>query len=372
MGSLPWFIKYRPSKFTELYFPDDSGFKLLQWLRNAQQGSILNLFGAVGTGKTSLVYAVAKALKYRVIEYDTIQDKDPKDVGKSKSIEGLKPLILVNESDVPISVVHQKFHNLNAPVIFTTSNTLARDVESLKIHSPSSEIILNSVRSILKSENRWLDDRFILRLCEACSYDFRSVINYCQVFSRSSEIKDLAMVEKIASQNITSACRLILSKRMSLRELETLYSEKLLDLCLSSVLENSKDVGLLKAIESVSELASFPERLKFLSIDGLNKLRSDFIYKKEDALPAENFHGHEDPLQYLPLYHRNLQNKQSVLHLQAIFNKYQIKDLPAVDQEIKDHIGLTSIDTRVLKYKHSLGSSSAVKRDISLKELLDL
>lgn len=372
MDSFPWFVKHRPSKFTELCFSDESGLRLLEWLRGAQEGSILNLFGAIGAGKTCLVHAAAKALKYKVVEYDTIHDRDPRDVGKSRRLDGLKPVLLVDESDIPISIFLQKFSNLKVPVIFATSCTLVKDAESLKMQSPTGDIILHAMRKILKSESRWLDDRLILRLCEACSYDFRLVANYCQVFSRSPGIKDPAIVDKVVSQSMASLCRSVLSKRMTLWELEKIYSEKLLDMCLSSVLENNNDSNMLRAIEQASEASSLPEKFKFLAMDGLNRLRSEFVYRKEDTPLAGSFHGHEDPLQYLPLYHRSLQNKQSVLHLQAIFSRYQVQDLSAADQEIRDCIWLTSIDTRVLKYKYSLGSSSAVKRDISLGELLSL
>lgn len=372
MSISPWFIRHGPVKFTELKFFDDSGFKALEWLKNAQKGYILNIYGPVGCGKTSLVFSIAKALKYKVIEYESIQQEDLKTIGKYKSFENLKPLILVDESDITFNFNLQKFYGLNVPVILTSTNLINKDINYIKVQIPNSEIILNTARNILRQENRVLDDRFILRLCEVCNYDFRLVINYCQVFSKSPNIKDLDIVDKVASQSITSMCRTILNKRLSLLGLESIYSEKLMNLCLSSAFENNCDFTLLKSIQQISEFSEYPEKFKFASIDELNKIRADFIYKKEDPLQNEKFHGHEDPIHFLPLYNRNMHDSKSILHLQAIFNKYQIEPETVIDKEIKDYIGFTTVESRIFKFRYNMGSSSAVKRDITLKDLLNI
>lgn len=367
-----WFTKYKPEKFTELSLSDDSGFKLLEWLRTPQNGSVLNLFGPVGIGKSCLLYAVAKALNYAILEYETIQNEDLKKIGSTRTLGGRKFLIHVDESEGVFSTVPWKFTGLTVPIIFTTSSTMIKGAIQLKMNRPNNEQILNMIKQILKSEGRQLDDKLILRLCEICNGDCRAVINYCQLFSGSSNIKNLQIINKIAVSGIFSSCKAVLNRRMSLFELEQLeqlYSDKLVNFCLSSLLENNKEVGLLRAIESLSELSMLPEKYKYLSIDPINKLRSEFIYKKEETPAIGRCHGHESLLWYLPLYRRDLQNKSSTKHLQAIFYKFNVQNLEGIDQEIKDYVELTAIETRVFKYKYNLGSSSAVRMDITLYDI---
>jgi len=368
----PWFIKYKPTKFTDMSFIDDSGFKMLSWLKLAQKGSILALCGGVGRGKTCLVYAAAKALKYRVVEYNTIEGTELKNISGAQSVDGLRPLILVDEADIPHSGIPRKFFNLALPVIFIFTSFVPREIETLKMSALSCELIVDIIRKILKSEGYWLEDRLVLRLCELCDYDVRSVINYCQAFVKTPAAKDLNLIEKVTCQSITSTCRSVLSRRMPLNELEKIYTEKILKLCVSSALENSKDPNLLRSIESISEIAELPEKFRFLSIDGVNRLRSEFIYKREDTPICTNGHGHENPMHYLPLYNRNLQDRQSIKHLQQIFTMYKVKELSEIDQEIMEYVEWSEIKSRAFKYKHVLGSSSAVKRDISLKELMGI
>jgi hypothetical protein len=372
MSIIPWFIKYKPSKFTELQLLDDSGFKFLEWLRTAQRGSILNLIGPIGCGKTSLVYTGAKAIKYKVIEYENIQSEELKSIEKSRNFENHRFLILADESDIHYTLLLQKFRNFSIPIVFTTTNFASKDLKSIKMPCANSEIVLNIIKKILKEEKRQLDDKFILRISEICCYDIRLIINYCQIFSRSPNIKDLIIIDKIASQNISSMCRSMLSREISLVGLENMYSEKLQNLCLSSALENNNDPALIKAIESISEFAGYPEKFKFLSLENLNRLRSEFIYKKEEQPQITEFHEYEDPLHYLPLYHRDLYNYKSILHLQSIFNRYKPRQLSAIDQEIKDYVATGNIDSRMFKYKYNIGSSSAVKKDMTLNEIFDL
>lgn len=368
----PWFIKHKPMKFTDLEFVDDSGFKILAWLKHARKGSILGVYGPVGCGKTSLVYAAAKALGYSVVEFNSIKEEELKILGTVSSVDSAKQLLLVDEADTLSPILPRKFFNLHSPVIFTSTNFIPKDIETLKILPSGSDIILSIIKRILKSEVVSMDDRFIVRLCELCNYDVRSVINYCQAFSKTPELKDITLVEKVVYKSITAICRLILSRRMPLAELEKIYSENVMNLCVTSVLENSTDPNVLRSIESISEISALPDKFAFMSLDSLNRIRSDFVYKKEEVPNLRNEHGNENPIHFLPLYQRNLHCPKSVLHLQEIFMKYQIKDLSLIDQQIKDYVEWKEIKRRVFRYKYSFGSSSAVKQDMNLKELMNI
>lgn len=368
----PWSEKHRPKKFTELHFSDDAGLKLLSWLSKAGKGSVLNLCGSLG--KTCLVYTAAKALNFNVINYDTTKDLNN---ATQKNVNSLKNLLVVDESEMLTATTPQKIANMNLqiPIIIVTSNSVFPNtqpaVDTIRISSLGYDTILKTSKHVLKVEKKSLNDKFILRLCEWCNGDIRSVINYVQLYSScEDETKDLRIIERTAIPSITSACRSIFNKRLSLNDLSKLYSEKMLRLCLRSALEKSNDTNVLKAIESISELSMLPENFRYLSLDFLNRINSDFVYIKEEDINITNKHGHEDPLNFLPFYHRNLQNTDCIKHLQAIFKAYKIEKLAGIDKEINDYVEMKSVNSNTFKYKYNFGSSAAVRKDVSLKEFL--
>ncbi|KAM0680092.1 hypothetical protein GINT2_001785 [Glugoides intestinalis] len=367
-----WSEKYRPKKFTELHFSDDAGFKLLSWLRKAGKGSVLNLCGALG--KTCLVYTAAKALNFNVINYDTNKELS---TATQKNLSNLKNLLVVDESDIATATTPQKIASMHLliPIIIVTSNSVFPNaqpsVETIRLSSIGYETILKTVKNILRAEKKSLSDKFILRLCEWCNGDIRSIINYAQLYSSSeNEIKDLRIIERTTIPSITSACRSIFNKRLSLNDLNKLYSEKMMRLCLRSALEKSNDKNILKAIESISELSIFPEKFRHLSLDFLNRISADFVYIKEEEVNITNKHDHEDPLNFLPLYHRDMHSSECIKHLQEVFRTYKLENLTGIDKEINDYVEMKSTSSNTFKYKYSFGSSAAVRKDVCLKEFL--
>lgn len=366
MSVLPWFLKHRPKRFTEVEFSDDSNFKVLEWLKTHRNGGLLHITGGIGIGKTSLVYMAAKACKFKVIEYSELSAEQTKALG-NRTIDGLSCLILVDEAD--ISSVHfiPKFGDI--PVIYTSTNSFQ---DCIKIMKPDNQLILRIVKRILKNERKNIDDRVILKLCQICSSDIRAVINYCQLFSCVPEFRDFKAIERFPSYSLTYACKLIFSKRLCFEELEGMYSDKLASIAMSNISNRSLDPNSLKSFESFSEIANYSEKYKFISLDHVNKVKIDYEYIKDVPIEEPRKQGHKDPIHFLPFYKRSLQNKASVRHLQRIFLHYNMKDLSGIDKEINEYMDLNVIDSREFKYKFSPGSSCAVKRDISINELLDL
>lgn len=356
----PWFGRHKPSRFTELYFSDDSSFKFIEWLRKASKGSVLHLTGPIGSGKTCLVHASAKVLGLNVIEY--VDTMDVRSISDSRNLDGLKSILLVDE---PAFI--SKFFNLCIPVVFTSSSMFMKEIETIKIQRPESSSILKAVKSILAHENRSLDDRIIMRLCEMTNYDFRSVINYSQIFSDESTFpgqKNLRMIERIAEPSTLFICKTLLSRRQKLDELEKIYSDKVLGLCINSILNNCVDNKVLKAIESVSEISMFPDKFQFLSLDNINKIQCDFVYCKEEHINIDKeFKGQNDLVHFLPYYNKSPTNTREMAHLQSIVRRY--------NKESSFHIELRDIEERVFRYKYNIGSSAAVQRDVKITELYD-
>lgn len=372
MASLPWVIKYRPAKFTELVFSDDTHFEALKWLRNFKSGSLLNITGGCGIGKSLLVNAIAKVLNYNVLEFSELKIETFNDLETSRNIDGKRNLLLIEEFDIPSHGWINRFSNFKIPVIITSSTSVGKNLKVLKIRNPSNEAVLNCIEAILLKEDAFIDRTTIFKLCTICNNDIRSIINYCQLLSKTPTFHDLKILERFFPGNIFKICKDFLNRRMRLVDLEKLFSVRIADICLNSALQNCSSQNMMKTMVAFSDIYSLPEKYHFLALEPLNQLQTDFIYTKEMNINISNKHGNEDVMNYFPFYKRNLQDRSSVFHLQKIFETYNIENLSETDKEIKNYIFHNPIDSKVFKYHYNQGSSSAVKRDITISELLDL
>lgn len=371
MENYSWFIKHRPIKFTEILCSDDTHFQALKWLKQCKNGGILHISGDYGIGKTSLALAVAKIFKYNVLNLSDINFEHLQVLKKSQSFYNCKNLLLVDENDLPNLGFIKKLASLNIPVIILSQSLYLREYYTLKLKQLSKENILIYIKKILEKEGSYLEPKVIFKLCELCNHDLRSITNYCQLLRNNPQLTDMKILSRLASSNIFRSCKTILSKRLNFLDLESLYSPKIASLCRNSVLENCSSSQTYSALISASEISLLPEKYQFLTLNAINQTSSDFIYKKDEVVMVSLKKGHEDVLNYLQLYKRDLQNMARIIHLQTIFEMYDIQNLSDIDIQIKNFINFNSIKVPEFKYKYNLGSSAAIKRDVSLKEVLE-
>lgn len=360
-----WVAKYRPKKFTELLFSDETHFKALKWLKNSKRGSVLHITGNPGIGKTSLVHCIARALRYNIIEMGDIKIDNIKEIPTRSHMNNVLNLLLVDEPDITPNILHNLL-GVNVPVIIISCNFYSKNVETIKIRRPSNEMILNYTNKVLKMENTSVDSRVILKFIESCNYDFRSVLNYCQL------VKSSPKGIKIADRNVFNIfkiCSSILNQRMKFNDFESVYSENIANLCLNSVIENSKSSNSLKLFIEFSEISEMKESFQFIFLDKLNETKCNFSYSKyKNPEPIKK----DFRLDFFPFYERSLQSHEKIKHLQEIFEKYNIKKLSGIDLEIKNYKDMSFIKKGMFRYKYNQGSSSAPKRDITISEILDI
>lgn len=383
-----WFRKYKPNKFTELLFSNDTHFLALKWLKNFQKGNILNINGGYGYGKTSLVYCIAKTLKYNVVEISDIKIENLKHLNNKSSLNKNPTLLLIDECEIINYGWLNIFKKVEIPIIITTTSMYLKNYTTLKMIRPSTEMILNYVNSVLQKENLIICQKLILRLAEVCNYDFRSVLNYAQLFSKCKFKLDLKIVERISSSNIFKTCSSILGERMKFSDFENNYSSNIADLCFNSILANSnKTDDILKLFTEYSEIITLPEKYNFIICERFNNIRCKFTYIKSEQL--NDFNKNKESLNdeevinkntkinnycnhFLPFYRRDFRNVEKVEHLQNILRKYKNENMTDEDIEIMNIKSFKEPIAKVFKYKYNFGSSCAAKRDTTIDEILNI
>lgn len=369
----PWFIKYRPKRFSDLVFSSDVHIRALRWLKSNKKGGILHITGNPGAGKTSLVFALAAVLKYNVIE---LSDENVQSyIKNNNSTLNKRPnLLLIDES--AIQNIAQLLHNIQhpfLPVIITSCGLYTKNIPTLKIEKLAIENVLQILQTIYRGEGISVDNRIIGKISERNNYDIRSIISYVQLYSKSSLSPGLLQEsESISNQNIFYLCSKVGSKRLRMNELESIYVPKLAQLCLSSVIANNTGYSFIaSALIKASEISMLPHGYEFLELAHLNQARSEFLYHKEDPPVYKYGQGHLSPLNYLSKYVRNKNNRRSSLHLKKIFEFYNVKDLSPIDEGIINFIDMGMIESKVFRYKYNVGSSNSVRRDVNLREVME-
>jgi len=83
MSEMMWVEKYRPNTLAEVAGNDEAKKTIFNWLKKKRKNKkIALLYGPAGVGKTTLVYAVAKDLKYNVIETNASYYRNKKSILK--------------------------------------------------------------------------------------------------------------------------------------------------------------------------------------------------------------------------------------------------------------------------------------------------
>lgn len=385
MRAVPWFIKYKAKKFTELVFSTDVHIRTLQWLTKAKNG-VLHVTGPVGSGKTVLVHAAAAALKYNVTEIHDDEFECIKDYAQHHGV-GLnkrRNLLLIDEGAIPTAAVPTIAQYLvglskNMPIIVTSTELRLKGVETFRTDKMTVENVHQAVKRVLRLENGegyQIDDRAISKLAALCNSDLRQVLNYAQLYSKSlCNSRLLGKIEHISGSNIFLLCDRLFKRRIRFAELESTYDNRSFDLCLGSLMAGCQNVGFIaKYLAKASAAAGLPRSYEFLELDHINQHVGDFVYQKEMQHPKKqlSFSQRCDPLHFLPHIIRNKNNHRSTRHLQAIFRSYGLKNLSGVDSEILNLAEFEAVESKSFKYKYNQGSSNAVRRDISLSEILEL
>ena len=281
-------------------------------------------------------------------------------------------MLVVEESEIcNTNLLLNILKNNSIPVIILSTDLFLKDVP-LRIEKLSVENMLKAIAPILKKESCTFDNKLLIKLWAHCDCDLRKTLNYLQILRLQKDpTKAILKIDQISSCNAFQACNKLFSKGLFIETLESMYEPKISTMALSSALASSKaSPHVFSALEALSLADCLPKEYEFLSLVPLNNIRDSFTYIKEEPLSYST--NLQNPIHFLSSYKRDLSNKQSTLHLKAIFEKYHIKDLNEIDMQIQRYVEFSPIEVKkMLKYRFKTGHAAAVLRDVSLREIYD-
>ncbi|MCJ7429419.1 MAG: replication factor C large subunit [Candidatus Nanohaloarchaeota archaeon QJJ-5] len=219
-GSETWTEKYRPTSLDEYRGSTKKVDEIQKWIKNWHNRSsqALLLHGPAGSGKTSLVEAIANEQGLDLFETnasdvrtkDSLQDKLEQAV-KQRSFTGKKKLILIDEIDGMTSkdrggtaYIETIIDESRFPVVVTANDPYANGMASIRrkakvlemggVHTNSIAALL---RDIAQEEEIEYEDAAIKSIARRSDGDIRSAINDLQSLSQRYETIDTDAIKDL-------------------------------------------------------------------------------------------------------------------------------------------------------------------------------
>jgi replication factor C large subunit len=226
-NSAIWADKYAPRTVSEVLGNGDAVSKVLKWLSIWTNGGIpdkraILLFGPPGTGKTSLVYAIASETGYEVVEINASDKRDKETlrrlIGSSASLGSIFSdikgrILLIDEVDGlsgdedrgGVSAIIETINETRNPIILTANDKWDTRIRSLHSHCLSIETrkiatstILNALNKICQKEGVKPNVDALKIISDHSNGDLRSAINDLQALAQGkrelsvNEVKNLS------------------------------------------------------------------------------------------------------------------------------------------------------------------------------------
>ena len=202
-----WVRKYRPDSLSDYRGASKQKKKLRKWAEDWAQGDgPVLLHGQAGTGKTSLVEALANDLDLELVETNasdvrtkTKLREELLESVRQRSFLGKEKLILVDEVDGMsgnadrggTSLVKEIVEESRFPVVMTANDPYESKIKTLRQMSEMTELgsvhtnsIAAHLREILEEENIQYEDGAPKRLARQADGQMRSAINDLEAVAR--------------------------------------------------------------------------------------------------------------------------------------------------------------------------------------------
>ncbi|MAG60720.1 hypothetical protein CL619_02930 [archaeon] len=227
--------KYQPNTSQDLVGNNTAKTKLKDFITNykSQRKKVCIVHGPLGTGKTSLVYALAKELDYDILELNSSQTRNKDAISTFLSAAlgqtslFMRPkLILIDEAD---NTSGRKDRGGNAelakildkstfPIICTANDILDKKIKPLKkkallipIDKPEHQEIVQFLTTICIKENIQYKDNALSALARSCDGDIRAALLDLQTLCHEPITLESVMTldDRKRTQTILHALRIV-------------------------------------------------------------------------------------------------------------------------------------------------------------------
>ncbi|MFB6174544.1 MAG: replication factor C large subunit [Candidatus Nanohalobium sp.] len=205
-----WVEKYRPDSLSEYRGASKEKKELKEWAESWEQGGKpVLLHGQAGTGKTSLVEALANDLGYELVETNAsdVRTKSKlkselKEATRQASFFGTNKLILIDEVDGMsgnsdrggVKEIGEIIDETRFPIVMTANDAYDQSIRSLRNRAKSIELgsvhtnsIAAFLRDILEEEGIEYEDGVPKRIARQAGGQMRSAINDLEAVARGRD-----------------------------------------------------------------------------------------------------------------------------------------------------------------------------------------
>jgi replication factor C large subunit len=245
--SIPLSEKYRPKRFLDIVGQEITIDKLKAFVSAFNQGlskkKAMLLYGPAGTGKTTLAHVLANELSYEIFELNSSDLRN-----RAKLEEVLKPstlqkslfskgkIILVDEVDgvtttdyggLPELVV--LIEKTKFPIVITCNDIwqnkfslLRSKCELVPLKELSYNTILDFLKSVIKKENKVVNENVIKEIAAKSRGDMRAAMNDLQsiIYMETSEVLEKEVHLREKSQDIFNALKGVFKTRLNPETIE--------------------------------------------------------------------------------------------------------------------------------------------------------